>query len=78
MKIEKPFNFTLFRDIRTNNFISVGSNTFFDKYVLKPTATALNSEILEIDKNIFDSFFVSNNLEIIRDFKQNLVINTKK
>lgn len=77
MKVQTNFNFTLFKDKKTNNLFSVGKNAYYQVYFLKPSTKSFNSELIEINKDIFNSFFHCENLEILKDFKQNLVINTK-
>ena len=75
MKVEKSFNFTLFRDVNTSNTISVGRNKELSLFVLKPTKNSFNSEVLYIDENIYNSFFIAENLAIASAFTSNLVVN---
>jgi hypothetical protein len=77
MKIQVSFSFTLFNDKNTNNLFSIGKSAFYQRYFLQPKTDCLNSEFIEINQNIFNAFFLCENLEILKDFNQNLVINTK-
>ena len=78
MKHSTTFNFTLFQDKNTKNMFSVGKSSYYQKYFLKPKTTSFDSELIEINEQIFNAFFLCENLEIKHDFKQNIVINTKK
>jgi hypothetical protein len=77
MKIETNFSFTLFKDKKTNNLFAIGKNAYYQKFFLKPKTNSFNSELIEINEEIFNAFFLCENLEIKNDFNQNIVINTK-
>ena len=75
MKTQINFSFTLFNCNITNNIFAVGKNSHYQKYFLQLKTDSLDSEYIKIDKNIFDAFFLCENLEILNNFSKNLIVN---
>ena len=72
MKIVLNFHFTTLTDYKTGSKIMVGSNSENGIYYISQDGELRHSNLLRVNKEVFSSLFLLNNLDITNNFERSL------